>query len=218
MPTIPKGALQWIKETTSPEFFARAKEAIQRALYTGNEHAVTQGYKGWVSLVAEGTTHGVDPTYPRYKGKYFELPTQIDSLMHTHPVDDYGITVAPSFQDLDMVHKNSKGAPIRKLIVSPQKDTYVDYALPKAFDAQPWDKLYFNLMKHTGGDMGGIEPIKPDVYLSALRRMAEDQKSGYKFTQELGDESPYAEELFQTLKKLGMRSGGLVKMKECHCG
>ena len=215
----PKGALQWIKETMSPEFFARAKEAIGLAKATGNEHAVTQGYKGWISPVASGDRYSVDPIYPKYRGKYFELPTEIEALLHTHPKDpDFGITVAPSRQDLEMVYRNSRNNPVRKLIVSPDKDTFVDYHIPEEFDSTKWDKLYYELMKHTQGNLAGVEPIKPDVYTSALRRMAENPASGYRYIQELGDETPYADEVYKTLKRLGMKKGGLVRMKECGCG
>lgn len=219
MPSIPKGALQWIKDTMSPEFFGRAKQAMNMAKDTGNEHAVTQGYRNWVSPVAEGERYGVSPNYPQHSRYKFALPREIVARMHTHPVDsDFGITVAPSTPDLDQFILNSKGKPIRDMIVSPDKNTFVDFSRSDQLDWKGLDKLYFDLMKHTQGNMNGIEPIKPDVYFSALRKASENRNSGTRMAYDLGDEAPYADEVFSTLKQLGLKKGGLVQMRECSCG
>lgn len=213
------GALEWIKKTMSPEFFARAKEAIQLAKTTGNEHAVTQGYRNWVSPIAEGDRYSVTPIVPQHKSYKFPLYGDLMARMHTHPVDsDMGITVAPSLPDLQMWAKNTKGTPIRDIIASPEKDTFADFSRSERFDPEAYDRLYFELMKHTGGNMGGLEPVKSDVYFSALRKAAENRNSGTRMTYSLGDEAPYADEVYKTLKRLGMKQGGLVQYKECSCG
>jgi hypothetical protein len=86
------------------------------------------------------------------------------------------------------------------MIVSPDKDTFVQYRLPTRFPFEEVDPLYFSLLKRIGGQMDGIEPIKPDIHLSILRRLAEEKKA--QLIQNLGDETPYADELYRQLNLL----------------
>lgn len=195
---VAKGALQWIKEAHSPEFSSRAEEAISRARQTGNEHAVTQTRKGLTLPIAEGTRYEVYPNYPLKTRTFtYKDPEDVSLLMHTHPHDtDFPITPAPSEDDLQLPSVRRA----TQMIVSPDKDTFVQYRLPTRFPFEEVDPLYFSLLKRIGGQMDGIEPIKPDIHLSILRRLAEEKKA--QLIQNLGDETPYADELYRQLNLL----------------
>lgn len=190
-----KGALQWIKEMHSPEFARASDEAISRSRASGNEHAVTQTRKGLTLPIAEGSRYEVIPSYSTKKRNFSYLdPEDVSVLMHTHPYDlDFPITVAPSRGDLELPSARKS----TQLIVSPDKDTFVQYQMPGGFPFDEVDPLYYSLMKRINGSMDGIEPIKPDIHLSILRRLAEDRKA--KLIQNLGDETPYSDELYRQL-------------------
>lgn len=214
-PKLVKGALNWIRNSYPKAFADETERAARGALRSGNEHAVVLSDSNVTLPYVQGERYSVVPRYPVRRSGVLRIedPTAINALLHTHPIDEFAITAAPSLPDMALPFVNRHGKPIRHTIISPENDTFVDYTRQFMFPDAEADKLFKKLQFHTKSDISGTEPSQNDVNLAILRRLAEKKEATLEH--QLGPEEDYFNEVYRILtKKLGLKRGGLVQMSQ----